>query len=239
MARIRIGSDRVTPAVEDLVDVMIQDDADQTKQVQLNLESLTAATTREITVQDVDGKLVVDGSSAGAKNGATVAATETIGGLRKTVLTCTATPLTISDDAGVAQYGGGKIYDFPEGLILTFGAVIDGAVTLGATGTFIDTWAGGIALGTATATTGATLAGTEANIMPEVDVAAATAKVAVVDAVSAATALTESGARWLDGTATAVDMYLNLVVDDDASHTAGTGTFTGTVTIFWLLLGDK
>src|SRR3990172_5636854 len=160
MARIRIGSDRVTPAVEDLVDVMIQDDADQTKQVQLNLESLTAATTREITVQDVDGKLVVDGSSAGAKNGATVA----------------------------------------------------GAVTLGGTGTFIDTWAGGIALGTATATTGATLAGTEANIMPEVDVAAATAKVAVVDAVSAATALTESGARWLDGTATAVDMYLNLVV---------------------------
>src|SRR3990172_7654788 len=151
MARIRIGSDRVTPAVEDLVDVMIQDDADQTKQVQLNLESLTAATTREITVQDVDGKLVVDGSSAGAKNGATVAG-----------------PLTISDDAGVAQYGGVKIYDFPEGLILTFGAVIDGAVTLGATGTFIDTWAGGIALGTATATTGATLAGTEANIMPEV-----------------------------------------------------------------------
>ena len=45
------------------------------------------------------------------------------------------------------------------------------------------------------------------------------------------TALTESGGRWLDGTATAKDLFLNLVVDDDASHTSGTGTFTGTVTI--------
>jgi hypothetical protein len=119
------------------------------------------------------------------------------------------------------------------------GAVIDGSVTLGTTGTVITTWAGGVALGTATATTGATLVGTEADIMPEVDVAAATAKVAVVDAVSVATALTESGARWLDGTGTAKDLYLNLVVDDDATHTSGTGTFTGTVTIVWMIIGDK
>jgi hypothetical protein len=162
------------------------------------------------------------------------------GVVHKTVLTLTATPVTIADDAGVAQYGGtGKIYDFPEGLIMTLGAVIDGAVTLGTTGTIIATWAGGIALGTAAATTGATLVGTEADIMPEVDVAAATDSVATVDAVSAATALTESGARHLDGTATAKDMYLNLVVDDDASHTAGTGTFTGTVTVHWVNLGDK
>lgn len=177
----------------------------------------------------------------GAKNGSTVACRE-YGNhvIHKTVLTLTATPVTITDDAGVAQYGGaGKIYDFPEGLICTLGAVIDGSVTLGTTGTIINTWAGGIALGTVTATTGATLVSTEANIMKEVDVAAATAKVAVVDAVSACTVLTESAASWLDGTATAIDMYLNLVVDDDASHTSGTGTFTGTVTFFWMNIGDK
>ena len=180
-------------------------------------------------------------SGIGAKNGSTVSVVEQgTGILHKTIITCTATPVTITDDAGVAQYGGtGKLYDFPEGLLVTFGAVIDGSVTLGTTGTIINTWAGGIALGTATATTGATLVGTEADIMPEVDVAAATAKTAVVDAVSAATALTESGARWLDGTATAKDLYLNLVVDDDASHTSGTGTFTGTVTILWTIIGDK
>lgn len=179
-------------------------------------------------------------ANVGAKNGATVSVVERGNDIiHKTILTCTATPVTITDDAGVAQYGGtGKLYDFPEGLLVTFGAVIDGSVTLGTTGTIINTWAGGVSLGTATATTGATLTGTEADIMPEVDVAAATAKVAVVDAVSAATALTESGARWLDGTSTAKDLFLNLVVDDDATHTSGTGTFTGTVTILWTVVGD-
>lgn len=180
------------------------------------------------------------GVGNGAKNGATVKCRE-YGNhvIHKTVLTCAATPISIADDAGVAQYGGVKVYDFPEGLIVTLGAVIDGAVTLGTTGTIINTWAGGIALGTVTATTGATLVSTEANIMKEVDVAAATSKVAVVDAVSAASVLTESGASWLDGTATAIDMYLNLVVDDDATHTAGTGSFTGTITFFWMNIGDK
>ena len=197
----------------------------------------------------VAGTLAVTGASStplttddiGAKNGATVSVVEYGDAVwHKTVITCTATPVAITDDAGVAQYGGaGKLYDFPEGLLCVLGAVVDGAVTLGTTGTITNTWAGGVALGTATATTGATLTGTEADIMPEVDVAAATAKVAVVDSVSVATALTESGARWLDGTATAKDLFLNLVVDDEATHTTGTGTFTGTITIIWTKIGDK
>lgn len=178
-------------------------------------------------------------AGVGAKNGTTVVATESVGVLHKTILTCTATTITISDDAGVAQYGGVKIYDFPAGLLLTFGAVIDGSLTAGVTGTIINTWQGDVALGTATATTGATLIGTEADIMPSVAIPAATNKVAVCDAVSAATALTESGARWFDGTATAKDCYLNFVIDDDATHTAGTATFTGTVTLHWINLGDK
>ena len=180
-------------------------------------------------------------TGAGAVNGSTVVAEERGNGVfHQTILTCTATPVTITDDANVAQYGGcGKIYGFPAGLLNTIGAVIDGSITLGTTGTITTTWAGGVALGTAAATTGTTLVGTEADIMPEVDVAAATAKVAVVDAVSVATALTESGGRWFDGTAAAKDLYLNLVVDDDGTHTSGTGTFTGTVTITWINLGDK
>lgn len=183
----------------------------------------------------------VTSMGAGAANGATVVATETGDSvMRRTVLTCTATPVTITDDPAVAQYGGtGKVYDFPEGLLCIVGAVVDGAITLGVTGTITTTWGGGIALGTADATTGATLVGTEADIMPEVNVAAATASVATVDAVSVATALTESGARWLDGTTTAKDLYLNLVVDDSGTHTSGTGTFTGTVTLIWTNLGDK
>jgi len=177
----------------------------------------------------------------GGKNGSTVTVQEYgSGAVRKTVLTCTATPITITDDAGVAQYGGVKVYDFPEGLICTLGAVVTGSLTAGVTGTIIDNWDGDVALGTATATTGATLTGTEADIMPSVAVSAgASDKIGVVDAVSVATALTESGARWMDGTATAKDLFLNFVIDDDATHTAGTATFTGTISFAWINLGDN
>lgn len=175
----------------------------------------------------------------GAKNGTTVAATETMGVWKRTKLTCTATPITISDDAGVAQYGGVKLYDFPEGLLCIQGAVIDGAITAGVTGTIIDAFTGVIALGTATATTGATLVSTEADILQSTALTTAVAKVAVCDAVSIATALTESGARWHDGTATAKDLFLNVAIADDETHTAGTAAFTGTVEFVWMSLGDK
>lgn len=177
----------------------------------------------------------------GTKNGTTVAAVENAGGIiHKTTLTCTGTTITISDDAAVAQYGGVKVYDFPEGMICTLGAVVTGTLTAGVTGTIIDNWDGDVALGTATATTGATLTGTEADILQSVAVSAgATDKLGVVDAVSVATALTESGARWHDGTDTAKDLYLNFVIDDDATHAAGTATFTGTIQLVWLSLGDN
>ena len=114
-----------------------------------------------------------------------------------------------------------------------------GILTAGVTGTVIDNWDGDVALGTATATTGATLTGTEADIMPSVAVSAgASDKLGVVSAQSVATALTESGARWFDGTSTAKDLFLNFVIDDDASHGASTATFTGTIVINWEMMGD-
>lgn len=159
---------------------------------------------------------------------------------RKTVLECNALVVTISDDAAVAQYGGVQAYDFPEGMLLIKGARVAGTLTAGTTGTIIDNWDGDVALGTATATTGATLTGTEADIMPSVAVSAgASDKDGVVAAVSVATALTESGARWLDGTTTAINMFLNFVIDDDATHTAGTATFNGTIELNWEMMGDN
>jgi hypothetical protein len=159
---------------------------------------------------------------------------------RKTVLECNGLVVTITDDAGVAQYGGVKAYDFPEGMLLLKGARVGGILTAGTTGTIIDNWDGDVALGTVTATTGATLTGTEADIMPSVAVSAgASDKDGVVSAVSVATALTESGARWFDGTGTAKDMFLNFVIDDDATHTAGTATFNGTIEFNWEMMGDN
>lgn len=159
---------------------------------------------------------------------------------KRTVIECNNLSITISDDAAVAQYGGVKVYDFPEGMILVKGAQVSGILTAGVTGTIIDNWDGDVSLGTVTATTGATLTGTEANILQSVAVSAgASDKLGVVDAVSVATALTESGARWLDGTTTPIDMYLNFVIDDDATHTAGTASFTGTIVFHWECLGDN
>lgn len=162
------------------------------------------------------------------------------GVIHKTLLTCSAFSLgTAGDEAGVGQYLGAKLYDFPAGLIMTLGAVIDGAVTLAAPA--IDAWDGDIGLGTAAPTdhaSGVNGAGTA--ILDSTATTQASSKVATVDAVSACTALTEAGSRWLDGTSTAIDLFMNLLVDDEAAHdNTITGTFTGTVQIVWINLGDK
>lgn len=159
--------------------------------------------------------------------------------VHRTVLTCTAVPISIADDAGVAQYGGVKLYTFPEGLIFTKGAIISGNLTLGVTGTIIDAFTGVNALGSATASTGATLIGTEATYLQSTANATAASKVAAISSVSVASDLGESSSRIVNGTSTPAPVFLNFAIADDASHTAGTGTFTGTVTISWEKIGDK
>lgn len=154
--------------------------------------------------------------------------------VHKTVLTCTAMPISIADDADVAQYGGVKVYTFPAGLISTLGACVVGSLTLGTTGTIIDTFTGVNALGSVTASTGSSLTSTEATWLQSTANATAAAKVAAISSVSIATALTESGGRTYDGRATAAPVFLNFAIADDASHTAGTGSFTGTITITWV-----
>lgn len=159
--------------------------------------------------------------------------------VHRTVLTCTAVPISIADDAGVAQYGGVKLYTFPEGLIFTKGAIISGNLTLGVTGTIIDAFTGVNALGSVTATTGATLIGTEATYLQSTANATAASKVAAISSVSVASDLGETSSRIVNGTSTPAPLFLNFAIADDASHTAGTGTFTGTVTISWEKVGDK
>ena len=196
---------------------------------------------RVIGVDNNTGQLIRGGvSNNGAKNGATVTVKEYGDEFsHRTVLTCTATPITITDDAGVAQYGGVKVYDFPEGLIVTKAALVTGTLTAGVSGTIINNWDGDVALGTITATTGATLVSTEADVMISNAVSAGGSdKLGVVSAVSSATQVTESAAAVLDGTATAKDLFLNFVIDDSGTHDSGTATFTGTITVLWDYVGD-
>lgn len=159
---------------------------------------------------------------------------------RQTYLECNEVTVTITDDAGVAQFGGVKVYDFPQGFLLYKGAIISGILTAGVTGTIIDNWDGDVALGTVTATTGATLVNTENDFLTSTAVSAgASDKLGVVEAATIATALTESGARWMDGTSTAKSMFLNFVIDDNVTHTGGTAKFTGTIVFNWEMIGDK
>lgn len=168
-----------------------------------------------------------------------VVATESGNGMvHRTTLTCTAVPISVADDAGVAQYGGVKVYTLPEGAVCMLGAVINGSLTMGVTGTIIDAFTGVIALGSATAGTGATLVSTEATWLQSTAMATASSKVSVTKALPVATQLTEAGARWYDGTSTAGPVYLNVAIADDATHTAATGTWTGTITLTWLMLAD-
>jgi hypothetical protein len=183
----------------------------------------------------------ITSANVGTKNGATVSVVEYGNAImHRTILTCTATPVTITDDANVAQYGGVLVYTFPQGVINLMGAVVTGTFTAGVTGTYIDNWDGDVALGSVTATTGNTLVSTEATWLQSTAVSAgASDKIGVVDAFPVATQVTESGARWYDGTTTAGPVYLNFLIDDDVSHTAGTGAFTGTIALTWCNLGDN
>lgn len=179
-------------------------------------------------------------AGVGAKAGATVTAVEQGDGVvHRTVLTCAATPMTFGDEGGQGQFGGVKVYDFPEGLILSLGAVVDGSVTTSAP--CIDNWDGDVGLGVAVVSDHQDAANKIGQILQSSAISAgASDKIAPTAlAVSAATLLDESGARWRDGTGTAIDLYLNVLIDDDAAHNNTiTGTFTGTITFAWINLGD-
>lgn len=176
-------------------------------------------------------------SGVGAANGATVSAAESTPTIHTTLLTLTATPITIADESGVGQYGAVKIYDFPAGLICILGSVVSGSITAAAP--IIDTWDGDIGLGTV-ATTDAALDTDETNIMQSSATTTAVSKVAAVDAVTTAAQYGTITAHYLDGTATAADLYLNLIIDDNGAHVgAMSATFTGTVRVTWVNLGDN
>jgi hypothetical protein len=150
----------------------------------------------------------------------------------RTILTFTASPVVLTNNAGVALYGGigttttTAVYTFPKGAIQIVGADCRGSLTL-TTATALATYASVNSLGTVTAANDATLTGTEANILASTSATAAVAKVAEVKSFSLANVVP------YDGTTTAMPMFLNFVVANDASNGTGVGTYTGSCTVTW------
>lgn len=151
----------------------------------------------------------------------------------KTVLQCSALPISVTDVAGTIQYGGVQVYTMPKGAIVSFGASIVGNLTMGTTGTIIDAFTGVTSLGTVTASNNGTLTSTEADWLPSKANTTAATKVAAISNYSAATALTETPGRVIDGVTTAAPVFFNVLIADDATHTSATGTFTGNIVISW------
>lgn len=174
-----------------------------------------------------------EGAAAGT--GVVVTSTE-VGHVQKVTLTLTDVEVPLTDEAGVVAYGGLKVFDWPAGLILFMGAVMDLALTKDAAGVN-DDWDGDISLGTVTASNNATLSSTEQDLIPTTATPQAVAGVTTGDGKSTST----EAAKVLDGTATAKDMFLNILVDDADHNVGGTATniiVNGTITFSFLVIGD-
>lgn len=177
------------------------------------------------------------GSAGAVASGASgVSAVEYGDGIvHKTVLTLTDQAVALVDEAGVVAYGSKHLYDFPAGAIHIVGATADLDVTKSSAGVDAD-WNGDFGLGTVAASNNATLSTTEQNIIPTTATPKASASATTANGQSTAT---ENAV--LDGTTTAKDLYLNVLVDDgdqDVTTTACNLIFNGTITLVWVNLGD-
>lgn len=183
------------------------------------------------------GAEIKNTAGAGTPNGTGVTASERGDGvMHKTVLTFSNVAIALTDEAGAIAYGGLKVYDFPAGAILWHGATADLAIVKSSAGVN-DDFDGDFSLGTVTASNNNTLSSTEANLIPS------TATPQASSGATTATGQTTTALSGVifDGTATAIDAYLNLLVDDadhDVTNTAANLLVTGTVTLFWSNLGD-
>lgn len=162
------------------------------------------------------------------------------GVLRQTKLTLTNVPVVTGNTTG-ASFGSAKIYDFPAGRIAILGVTatftsITFNTEAGASGDIAGGGSGDYSLGS-TATADATLSTTDVDMLPSS--AMLDPFVSGVGRSNAGSAL--AAAAQFDGTTTAIDMYLNAIIDDtDVSDGAAADSvyFTGTIYVTWANLGD-
>ena len=173
----------------------------------------------------------------GAVAGTGVSVKECVfGPFHQTVFTFNNCAIALADQAGVVAYKGLKIYDFPAGAIQFLSAVADIDLTKSSAGVNAD-WDGDFGVGTVTASNNATLSSTEQDILPTTPTPQAVAGVTTANGQST---ITEAG-YVVDGTNTAVDMYINFLVDDADHDVTGTQCnliLNGTLKVNWLFLGD-
>lgn len=170
------------------------------------------------------------GSGAPAGDGILADEDGIAGAIQKTTLRFVNATITVGNTSG-ASFGSKKIYDFPKGRILLLGGRANlefdwSGQDIAATGS------GDASLGT-TATADATLSSTDVDLM---------ASTALTDPfVGGVGALAGNfvNPTNFDGTGTAKDMHLNVIIDDAdvADAASDTITLNGTVEFSWINLG--
>jgi hypothetical protein len=159
------------------------------------------------------------------------------GNFRTTTFTLSGVTMALTDEADTVAYSSLKIYDFPTGYIYIQSAVADLTFTADAAGVD-DGWAGDFGLGTAEAAADTSLTENEDDILPTTAVAAgASDKIGIAGGVS-----TASEHVIFDGTTTAKDLYLNVLVDDVDHNVTATPTnltAAGTIVLNWIYMGDN
>lgn len=209
------------------------DAAAQTRKVQGYETDASRPNLRSPREYDLSQLSTGNGSVSAATKAAGVAVTEAgIGAIHQTSLTLTAVSVTMTDATTAGSHGSILLYDFPAGAIHLLGATYD-LTTLAGAGGIGDTAALVGSIGTVTmATDNATLTSTEADVIPS------TAGTLTGGAGTLKSQTTTALSTILDGTTTAKDAWLNLAVPDAGSSANDTVTVAGTVTVFWINLGD-
>lgn len=182
------------------------------------------------------GQVVTVGADATVAGTGVTLADANAAAIRKLTFTFVNAQVTLADEAGVVAYGGLKFCDMQAGAIIFLGAVSDLDVTKSSAGVN-DDWDGDFAIGTVTASNNNTLTGTEASILPSTATPQASGGATTANGQST---LTQSG-TVVDGTSTAVDVYINFLVDDADHNVTGTACnliLNGTVTLLYANLGD-
>lgn len=138
--------------------------------------------------------------------------------------------ITLTDDAGVGQYGSVKFCTLPEGVILLPAVMLEGTLLL--LDPFIATAAVEVGIGSTAPANGDALATTEKTVLS----IASTASVALLNTFSGMA----TPNLFLDGRAAAKDLYLNFRVADNAAHaTTPDNVLNGRIVLNWFPMTNE
>lgn len=151
--------------------------------------------------------------------------------VHQTTLTLTNLSISTTDATTSGAYGGVKFYDFPECLLIVHHVAAN--LTFTRVGTNITATAGlKYSIGTAVEAANDTLDSTQANLL------ASTAATLAAGTSGAVAGKSTAQSAVFDGTATAVDAFLNVGVPDAGSTGNDAVTVSGTIVLTWSYGGD-